>query len=298
MELFLCSECNREFNDYSSFRKHNSFVHKIKSEETFIKYRCGGLKPTCACGCNKPTKFISENRGFSKFVNGHNSSTSDNNFHKDPKTKIKSAKTQSENWKNGKYKGWWENDDKETKDKIETIKEKLRNDKKRGEKISKALKGIPKSDKHKKNCSISQIKRYSENPELRNVLKKRRIKWLKRKLKNPTKLEIKFKNIFGLIGLVEGNDYEFQYEFKNRLFDFFIIGKKILIEVDGDFYHCNPESEHKTPTYKVQELTVINDTYKNMLCIENQISLYRFWEKDINERPEWVISELKKILEN
>ena len=35
---------------------------------------------------------------------------------------------------------------------------------------------------------------------------------------------------------------------------------------------------------------------KYEICETSNIPLYRFWEKDINERPEWVLSELKKIL--
>ena len=42
----------------------------------------------------------------------------------------------------------------------------------------------------------------------------------------------------------------------------------------------------------------INDNFKNNLCLENNIKLLRYWEKDINERPEWVISDLKKHLNN
>jgi uncharacterized C2H2 Zn-finger protein len=51
MELFLCPECNKEFESYSSFRKHNSRIHGIKSEDTYIKYKCNGIIPTCDCGC-------------------------------------------------------------------------------------------------------------------------------------------------------------------------------------------------------------------------------------------------------
>jgi hypothetical protein len=32
------------------------------------------------------------------------------------------------------------------------------------------------------------------------------------------------------------------------------------------------------------------------MCTINNIQLIRYWEKDINERPEWVISDLRKRL--
>ncbi len=270
-----------------------SLTHKVKSSDTYVKTYLNGIYPLCECGCGETTNFLGENKGFRRFLTGHNSSTSNNNFHKNPESKIKSAKTQSENWKNGKYVGWWENNDDETKQKIEGIKEKLRNNKERGEKISKSLSGVNKSEEHKQKVSKSQIKRYEENPELREKLSKRRIKWLKTKLsKNKSLLEIKFEGYLDNLNII----YEYQYEIGKKLYDFYIPSKNVLIEVDGDFYHCNPESTHNKPKYKCQFLTIKNDKNKNTYCEKNEIKLIRFWEKDINERPEWVISELKKYL--
>jgi hypothetical protein len=299
MELFLCPECNKEFESYSSFRKHNSRIHGIKSEDTYIKYKCNGIIPTCDCGCGKETKFISETKGYNKFISGHNSATSNNNFHKNPETKIKSAKTQSENWKKGLYKGWWEDDTEETRNKIEGIKEKLRNDKERGLKISQSLSGVKKSEEHKKNCSISQIKRYEENPELKINQSKTRLQWMRDNSKVKTsKLEDTFELFFHILNLKRDIDYEknFLVQDIKTFFDFKLINKNILIEIDGDFYHCNPETNYSKPKYEIQFKNLSNDKRKNTWCKNHNVPLHRFWEKDINERPEWVISELKKIL--
>ena len=291
MELFSCSICDKSFDNFISYRKHMSLTHKIKSVDTYVKTYLNGIYPICECGCGETPKFLGENKGFRRFLTGHNSSTSNNNFHKNPETKIKSAKTQSDNWKNGKYKGWWENNDDETKQKIEGIKEKLRNNKERGRKISKSLSGIKKSDELKKKVSESQIKRYRENPELKEKLSKKRIKWLKSKLsKNKSSIEVKFEGLLIYLGV----SYEYQYEFGKKLFDFYIPSKNILLEVDGDFYHCNPSTNHKEPKYKCQFLTLKNDTDKNTYCSNHNIKLLRFWEKDINEKPDWVLSEIKK----
>ena len=107
-----------------------------------------------------------------------------------------------------------------------------------------------------------------------------------------TKIETKFESILILLNI----EYEYQYEFKKRLFDFKINNKNILIEVDGDFYHCNPNTKHSEVMYESQKLTKKNDDYKNLLCKNNGMKLLRYWEKDINERPDWVILELKKEL--
>ena len=76
----------------------------------------------------------------------------------------------------------------------------------------------------------------------------------------------------------------------------YLIKYNILIEVDGDFYHCNPNSKHNKVLYETQKLTVKNDKCKNTLCKNHNMTLIRYWEKDINERPDWVISDLKSKL--
>lgn len=295
MEQFFCNECQKAFKDYSTLRKHNSMVHKIKSEDTYILIKCNGVRPTCECGCGQNTKFLGDNTGFRKFLSGHNSATSANNFHKNPESKIKSAKTQSENWKKGMYRRWWDEDTDETRSKIEGIKEKLHNDVERGKKISKALSGIPKSEEAKRKNSETNIQRYKNNPILLQNARVRRINWLKRKQKKKTNLEYKFDDILNSLGLLEDIDFITQYDFNYRLFDYFLIKWNILIETDGDFYHCNPQKYELK--YKVQEITIRNDEYKNDLCKRLNQPLYRFWEQDINERPEWVLERLKEILD-
>lgn len=115
-----------------------------------------------------------------------------------------------------------------------------------------------------------------------------------RKGKQANFLEKRFKMILALIGLKENVDYKFQYELDGKLFDFYLIKSGILIEVDGDFFHCN-ENKYSLK-YDIQRATILNDQKKNKICIDKEKKLYRFWEDDINNRPEWVIVKLKKIL--
>jgi very-short-patch-repair endonuclease len=294
MGIFICKICKKECDGINSLRGHSIQKHNISAEQIYIDYVLNYLKPKCECGCGEKPPFISINKGFSRFIQSHhNRVVGKNNFHKDPNTHKKAIETQKKNWKEGKYKGWWENDNEETRNKIEGIKEKLRNDKERGIKISKSLTGVPKSEESKLKLSKTQKKRFQDNPQLKKEMSKRRIKWLKSKLSNKkSKLEIKFENILNLLNI----EFEFQYEFKNRLFDFYLKNFNILIEVDGDFYHCNPNSKHDKIIYETQKLTKQNDIHKNNLCFKNEITLIRYWEKDINERPEWVINDLKRKL--
>ena len=294
MGIFFCKICQKECEGLNSLRSHSIQKHNISSEQIYIDYVLNGVKPTCECGCGKTTKFLSVGRGYSKFIQSHhNRVPGKNNFHKNPNTHQKAIETQKKNWKEGKYVGWWENKTPETLEKIEGIKEKLRNDKERGKKISKKLKGVPKTEISKIKNSKSQKIRYKNKPKLKEDASIRRIKWLKSNLSNKkSKLESKFETILNLLNI----KYEFQHEFQKRLFDFKIKDKNILIEVDGDFYHCNPNTKHSEVLYETQSLTKKNDNYKNTLCQNHGMILLRYWEKDINERPEWIISELKKEL--
>jgi very-short-patch-repair endonuclease len=294
MGIFICKICQKECNGINSLRSHSFQKHNISSEQIYINYVLKDLEPKCECGCEKKPPFISINKGFSRFIQSHhNRVVGKNNFHKNPKTHQKAIDTQKKNWKEGKYVGWWEDKSESTIKKIEGIKEKLRSNKDRGKKISEKLKGVPKTEETKHKISISQKKRYEDNPQLKNNLSKRRIKWLKTKLSNKkSKIEIKFENILRLVNL----NFEYQYEYQYRLFDFYLEKYNTIIEVDGDFYHCNPNSKHHEIIYETQKLTKENDRHKDELCKNHNITLIRYWEMDINERPEWVISDLKSKL--
>jgi hypothetical protein len=300
MGNFVCTICEKEFTNYSGLFRHQSLIHKKSAEDYCIEMKYNGIRPTCECGCGEYTGFISVTKGFSRFIQSHhNRIPGKNNFHKNPESKIKSAKTQSENWKKGMYRRWWEEDTEETKQKIEGIKEKLRNNKERGEKISISNKGRVVTDLSRKKISESQIKRFNDNPELRKIMSHYSLERLRTNCKLKTsKLEDLFIVFLGKIGLIKDVDYihnHLIYEIKT-FFDFYLPKHNIIIEVDGDFYHCNPNTIHRDAKYPIQLKNQKNDKRKNTWCETHNIKLIRFWEKDINERPEWVIEELKKHL--
>jgi very-short-patch-repair endonuclease len=300
MGIFICKICQKECNGISGIQSHNALTHKLYSEETYVEYVLNGIKPKCECGCGDTPPFITCGKGYSRFVRTHhNRVKGKNNFHKNPETKIKSAKTQSENWSKGMYRRWWEEDTEETKNKIEGIKEKLRNDKVRGKKISDKLLGIPKTEESKIKLSITQKERYKNNPQLIKNMSIRRLKWMRDNSKVKTSnLENKFIVILDEIGLIKDVDYIHNHLIENikTFFDFYLPTKKIIIEVDGDYYHCNPNSKFSIPKYEMQFKNISNDKRKNTWCKNHNIKLLRYWEKDVNERPEWVINDLKEKL--
>lgn len=290
MNLFLCIECGQKFNSFEEVKKHRVYKHKIKAKESYVSYLLNNIHPLCKCGCGSPTQYVSTKEGFREYKTGHNSMVVGiNNFHIHPESKLKSAKTQSENWKKGMYRRWWDENTEETRSKIESIKNKLRNDKVRGDKISKSLSGRPKTEESKIKLSITQKKRYKNNPELISILSKARIKYLKKKsVKHHSQLEKKFMGILKDLKI----DFIFQYELDKKLFDFYIPNKNILIEVDGDFFHCNPKN-HPESKYQCQKLSLKNDNKKNIICQSHNIPLLRYWEYDIINHTNLVIEDIK-----
>ena len=108
-----------------------------------------------------------------------------------------------------------------------------------------------------------------------------------------SKLEDKFATEFlDRIGV----RYVRQYEAKDikRFYDFFILPDGPLIEVDGDYYHSyGLTREEKNPMQKKNERV---DRLKDEWALSHCIPIVRFWEHDINNNPQKVLSELKEAV--
>lgn len=120
-----------------------------------------------------------------------------------------------------------------------------------------------------------------------------------------SKLEKKFsKEFLDKLGI----KYEEQYEAKDikRFYDFYLPEHRVIIEIDGDYYHgYGKVYEEKTPMQKRNERV---DKIKDEWALSHGIPLIRIWEHDINNNPEKVMrmledrlnveSEKKRIIEN
>jgi very-short-patch-repair endonuclease len=160
-----------------------------------------------------------------------------------------------------------------------------RKDPELGDKISKGAKGKPKpkpkgfgvgrkhSEETKGKMSDSAVQRILKDP----------------KSYHTSKLEEKFKIILDILDI---NYQHFFFADKiKKIFDFYLPDHNILIEVDGNFYHCNPKF-YNTPVCKTQEINIKNDKIKNEWALNNGYKLLRFWEDDINNN----IKQVKNIL--
>ena len=98
----------------------------------------------------------------------------------------------------------------------------------------------------------------------------------------------KIEKIFGVFLKRLGIEIEEQFQIGYKFYDFKVKGKNILIEFDGDFYHCNPEVFKEGPETKMQALNIKNDLYKEKLAKANGYKLLRIWESDFKKKPKEV----------
>lgn len=74
------------------------------------------------------------------------------------------------------------------------------------------------------------------------------------------------------------------FPLKNKIYDFYIPDKNLLIEVDGIYWH----SKDKVNLNHTQIKNIENDNIKNRLAKEMGYNLLRVWENDIKNVPEYI----------
>lgn len=290
-----CEFCGKLCFGLMEYSNHRAKYHNITPQETYNELILKGASvPTCACGCGEEVKFLSINKGYREFKVGHSSKIK-NNWGHNPEAIKKSHETQRKMYQSGDLVVWNKGltmDDDRVRDNVE----KMLANPDRGNNISKSLSGVKKSDEHKQKLSdISKLR--WESQEERDKQSERLINNLiKNNYRNKkTQLEIKFQNIIESFNLVENIDFKYQHKFGNAIFDFVIFKNNILIEVDGDFHHCNPIKYIK-PKYPIQIRTIDNDIRKNKIAEDGSVKLFRFWESDINNDYDNVVLRVKEIL--
>lgn len=117
-------------------------------------------------------------------------------------------------------------------------------------------------------------------------------KYLKKKANemssNMTAPEKKVANVMKKMGI----EFESQKIVSQFIYDFYIPSCNLLIEVDGDYYHGNPEIYQEGEINRMQFNNKKRDLEKSSTAKGFGYSIERFWEKDINEN----IDNIKKVL--
>lgn len=148
--MLKCPNCDYQVESINSLRIHAAKQHKLSSEDLYLSVIAGGIKPTCKCGCGETTSFISLQKGYNEFKQGHVSRVKNNWGHNEAAFE-KSLKTRRKMWESGEIKGWCAGLTKEDP-RVAAIVEKM-NTPERSQKIAKSLTGKRKSDSHRKKIS-------------------------------------------------------------------------------------------------------------------------------------------------
>jgi very-short-patch-repair endonuclease len=98
-----------------------------------------------------------------------------------------------------------------------------------------------------------------------------RIEW------GPTDIEIEIARILTEIG----ESFEEQRQIDFYCVDFVLKNKKIIIEADGDFWHCNPQKYPNGPISIIQKKSLRIDKAKTTFLRKKGWTVLRYWGSDI-----------------
>lgn len=136
--------------------------------------------------------------------------------------------------------------------------------KKRSRKVNSLLKKTKKVARKRKRRTPLQKQRYVEAQAARMS-------------KEKTWPEARFEELLGEIGV----EFTPQKVLKTKIYDYYIPSKRILVEVDGDYFHAHPDKYGVGNRNRMQERIVKNDRYKDRLAEGMGYTLYRVWESDL-----------------
>jgi len=294
-----CKICNKEFKNKLGMSRHLRNSHNMNAEQYTLKYILNDIKPTCKCGCGIEVSYCKEiPYTYSTYRVGHYIYDNPDTWgdKSDPVRLAKGAATYKKMYSDGEIKHWSKGQTKENNSKLKSASEKLRNNKERAFNISKTKTGKKLSKEHVSAWKESMQKNW-DSEEFREKLSNSHIEYLINNHKQyGSKLETYFMENF----LDKYNiKYTRNYYVKDikSFYDFYLPGFNILIEVDGDYWHCNPEI-YKEAKFPNIIRNIEKDKKKNKWCEDNNIILIRFWENVIKKKHDEIIKVLKshKIL--
>ena len=112
-----------------------------------------------------------------------------------------------------------------------------------------------------------------------------------------SKLEERFaKNFLDKLGV----EYKYQYKAESigRYFDFRILPRGPIIEIQGSYWHGDKRLYEEKDLNATQRKNIKVDEKKRKWCSMNGIKLIYVWEEDINKDPEGVMRFLREKLKD
>lgn len=91
--------------------------------------------------------------------------------------------------------------------------------------------------------------------------------------------------------------YTFQFFINDgkacKSYDFKLTDKPVIVEIDGDFWHGNPDT--KSHHIGVEE-TKENDVLKEKMATDRGYEVVRFWERDIKRDLSIIGNHIKELI--
>jgi len=294
MQTFKCHICQSEYDSYLGLSRHCRVTHQIDKETLRVIVYNNGEEPLCKCGCGEQVSWNYTQEKFNDFKHGHYVRTTGGFY--SPDGAKKSGETRKQKFQSGELTQWNKGvtmEESYGKERAEQMKRSISQNTERSKKISDSLIGKKKSKEHIRKITEDRRKYWSnENHKMQQ--RDKRMQYI---IKNGLQVRSKLEKVFMEIMDSAGIKYYDQFYVAEipALYDFKIKGKNILIEVDGDFWHCKPGTQFEIPKYDAQKSNMITDQIKNEWAKANGYTLFRFWESDIQNNR---LQVMKTLIEN
>jgi len=138
--------------------------------------------------------------------------------------------------------------------------------------------------------SATVAKQYNLNKKtIKRILDFHNLRWIRSSpcaFKGETKIEKQVREY------LEEHEVSYVQEFKldKKYFDF-LINDNVLIEIQGDFWHCNPNI-YNQPIHKIQKRNIKNDKDKLYLAHTNGYKVIYIWEKQLLEHGDTILDKI------
>jgi very-short-patch-repair endonuclease len=87
--------------------------------------------------------------------------------------------------------------------------------------------------------------------------------------------------------------FEPQFILQGKIFDYYLPESKTLVEIQGDYWHGNPEVYEEFSGY--QNHIKQKDVFKRAIAIGMGYDFLEYWEKDLHDNKDVIIQELKTL---
>lgn len=150
---------------------------------------------------------------------------------------------------------------------------------------------VEKKEEISKKIKEQQKRIYEQDPEkyIANRKKAAKIshntqsKYKKNKIEKIVENQLKSRNM----------KFEYSVIMNGKQFDFGNKEKRILLEVQGDYWHANPKFYEKHNYTESQKRNTLRDIEKNKFAVQHNFNIYYIWENDILNNNFQVLDEIK-----